>query len=208
MKKVGLLFFTIILVGFAAIVILINASLSSSRSSLAVETQPRLDTDVSVNALDETATFIPGYPSDLTVQAIGMIGQPQWGFIENPSVPIPGRDFQPENAWKYDTGDGYVLVIAGYSLSHDDQAIVFVDIDRQSGITTRTFTVPDARGFIRIVKAVGTRLVLETKDNKTLYFDVPGLCFVDSLDEVVPTATLWKPLILPVLNETVLPAYP
>jgi hypothetical protein len=194
MKKAGLVFLILSLMGFAAIVISITARIFASQDSPPGEKPPRLDTDINVDTPDETVT--------------PMNSQPQWGLIENPSVPIPGRDFQPENAWKYDTGDGYILVLAGYSPSNDDQGIVFVDIDRQMGVITRSFTVPDVHGSVHIVKAVGARLVLETKGNKTLYFDVPGLRFVDSLDEVVPTTSVWGAEALPVLTGTMIPASP
>jgi hypothetical protein len=208
MKKAGLVFLILSLMGFAAIVISITARIFASQDSPPGEKPPRLDTDINVDTSDETVTPIPSYPGKLTVQALGMNSQPQWGLIENPSVPIPGRDFQPENAWKYDTGDGYILVLAGYSPSNDDQGIVFVDIDRQMGVITRSFTVPNVHGSVHIVKAVGARLVLETKGNKTLYFDVPGLRFVDSLDEVVPTTSVWGAEALPVLTGTMIPASP
>jgi hypothetical protein len=163
-------------------------------------------------ARDLEATYgshaLPVESLKLTSQALGEIGQQQWGLIENPSVPGSGTVFRAENAWKQDMGDGYILIIAGYSPANPDNGILLVDINRKNIITSRTFTIPGIRGSIRIVKAVGMRLVLETNNKDTLYFDVPGLRFVSSLEEVVPTATELSPEITPVFTNTPLPPYP
>jgi hypothetical protein len=133
----------------------------------------------------------------VTVQAIEGRRQKQWGIIDNPSVPMSSTVFRAENAWKYDMGDGYILIIAGYSPANPDEGILFVDIDRKNIVTSRTFKAPGDSGSIRIVKAVGMRLVLETDKKDALYFDVPGLQFVNSLEEVVATATEPIPVITP-----------
>ncbi len=86
-------------------------------------------------------------------------------------------------------GDGYILIIAGYSPKNPDQGLLFVAINRNNFFTSRTFIAPGKGGSIRIEKAVGMRLVLKTAGQDILYFDIPGLKFVDSLEEVVPTAT-------------------
>jgi hypothetical protein len=149
---------------------------------------------------------IPVQSIKLTSQALGEIGQQQWGLIDNPSVPGSGSVFRPENAWKYNLGDGYILIIAGYSPANHDEGILLVDIDRNHMITSRTFIVPE--GAIRIVRSMGMRLVLEAKNGDTLYFDVPGLMFVDSLEEVVPTSTWLIPEITPIFTKTPSLPYP
>jgi hypothetical protein len=161
-----------------------------------------------VDATQGPSTLVPTQFIRATVQAIEGRSQKQWGIIDNPSVPMSGAVFRAENAWKYDMGDGYILVIAGYSPANPDEGILLVDIDRKNIVTSRTFKAPGNSGSIRIVKAVGMRLVLETHKKDTLYFDVPGLKFVNSLEEVAPTATELVPVITPIFMETPLPPYP
>lgn len=153
-------------------------------------------------------TLVPTQFIRATIQAIEGRSQKQWGIIDNPSVPMSSAVFHAENAWKYDMGDGYILIVAGYSPTNPDEGILFVDIERKNVVTSRTFKAPGNSGSIRIVKAVGMRLVLETNKKGNLYFDVPGLKFVNSLDEVVPTATELVPVITPIFTETPLPPYP
>jgi len=145
---------------------------------------------------------------NITLQAIDESSQQQWGIIDNPSVPISGMVFHAENAWKKEIKNGYVLVFAGYSPVKPDQGVIYVEIISNHTLTSRSFKASGNSGAIRIVKAVGMRLVLETSKKDTLYFDVPGLRFVNSLEEVVPTATEMNPKITPIFTETPLPPYP
>jgi hypothetical protein len=158
-------------------------------------------------AQPDPVTPLPTQFINATLQVIDQRDQ-VWGMIENPSVPMSGSAFLAENAWRLDMGDGYVLVIAGYSPKYPEEGLLFVTIDRKNMFTTRTFIAPGNGGSIRIEKAVGMRIVLTAKNKDTLYFDIPGLRFVNSLEEVVPTATELIPAATPVNTATPLPLPP
>lgn len=138
-------------------------------------------------AMDSPVTPILTQLINATLQAVEQSSQKQWGIIDNPSVPLPSAAFLAENAWKQDMGDGYILVFAGYSPANPNEGVLYVVIDRKNFRTSRTFIAPGNSGSIHIVTAVGMRLILEANNRETLYFDVPGLCFINSLEEEVPT---------------------
>jgi hypothetical protein len=158
--------------------------------------------------LNGPGTPIPTQFINATLQAIEQSSQKQWGIIDNPSVPLPSAAFLAENAWKQDMGDGYILVFAGYSPANPEKGVLYVVIDRKNLHTSRTFVAPGNSGSIHIVKAISMRLVLEANNRETLYFDIPGLSFTNSLEEIVPTATELVPIITPIFTETPLPPYP
>jgi len=162
-----------------------------------------------------TAQALGGYPTPVptwyikaTLQSLEVITQEQWGLIDNPSVPLSGAVFRAENAWKQDLGDGYMLIIAGYSPKDTSKGILLVDIHRKGYHATRTFYAPEGKGTVRIKEAVGMRLVLEAANKEILYFDMPGLSFVDSLEEVVPTSAVLMPDDKTIPSETPLSPYP
>lgn len=155
----------------------------------------------------DSVTPLPKQFINATLQEIEQRNQ-VWGLIDHPSVPMSGSAFLAENAWRQDMGDGYVLVIAGYSPKNPEEGLLFVTIDRKNMFTTRTFIAPGYSGSIRIEKAVGMRLVLTAKNKATLYFDIPGLRFVNSLKDVVPTATELIPRATPIITITPSPQPP
>jgi hypothetical protein len=109
------------------------------------------------------------------------------GIIEYPTEAYSSMGYIITNAWQEKVDGSYVLVFAGASAKDPHQGLLLVETDdrSQSGI----FYSPEKKGLLRIVKVAGFRLVLETPNKDIFYFDVPGRRFVDSMEEVVPTAT-------------------
>jgi hypothetical protein len=105
-----------------------------------------------------------------------------------PSGEKLGLDAQ--NGW-FGLLDGYqVDLTAGALIGDPNQGAVylFVAIPR-SGVSELILT-PTKHGGIRVVSEQNNRLMMISTDGTTYYFDVPARRFVDSLTEMVPTATL------------------
>lgn len=68
------------------------------------------------------------------------------------------------------------------------------------------YPTPIKVGPVRVVDARGERLILQSENGTTFYFDVPARRFVGSLTEVVPTATS-APIPIPTATPTQRP-YP
>lgn len=107
-------------------------------------------------------------------------------------IPYPFSQFKEENAWSEKIGDGYVTVFAGSRVDDPDQGMVIVTFEHGKNIQSRIIRTPSRIGTVRIVRVVGLRLVLEAANGDELYFDAPGERFVNSLNEIVPTATYFS----------------
>ena len=113
----------------------------------------------------------------------------QTGIIEDPFIAIPLRVFQPTNAWQEKIGDSWVHVTAGIFTKEPSQGVLYVDFYGGPSHIGKFVPMPTKDGAVRIVDAIDYRLTLETEGGSKYYYDVPGLSFVSSLDEVVPTIT-------------------
>ena len=94
-------------------------------------------------------------------------------------------------AWEEWTYDSFTTVWTGYVYQSPAQGVVRVEFlphhkKHQDAIVINS---PIQAGNLRIVGAVGERLILSSEQGNTLYFDVPSLHFVDTLDASIPTAT-------------------
>ena len=99
--------------------------------------------------------------------------------------------FVVENAWGGPINGGNMSVYAGAYVDQMDQGtleVVFVAPYLDSSRVLR-YDTPGKHGSIHIVSADNNRLTLISTDNTTFFFDIPGLEFVPSLTEVVPTIT-------------------
>jgi hypothetical protein len=114
-------------------------------------------------------------------------GQRDTGIIENPSVPFSSMDFKINNAWQELVGGNYILVFAGSLANRPDQGVLLVESETSGG--SGEYLTPRKNGSVRIVKAQGMRLVLETPTHDIFYFDVPARRFVNTLDEIIATTT-------------------
>lgn len=131
------------------------------------------------------------------------------GIIANPPVPFPSSDYQIENGWREKINGNFVHVLAGADGSDPQQGILIVITEHP--LKFNYFKTPQKQGAVKIVKVQGLQLVLQTKANETIYFDVPGRTFISALGEAVPTV-IPAPAqqITPATNmvSTPIPAYP
>jgi len=101
----------------------------------------------------------------------------------------------------------YVLVFAGTLASDPEQGVVIVLVE--SPRQYRQYLTPTKSGAISITGAEGLRLVIRSSNNnETYYFDVPAQKFVNSLDEVVPTAPALPTQTVPLATMTPSSPYP
>jgi hypothetical protein len=105
----------------------------------------------------------------------------------------PGTYYRPseakiENHWKGIVNGVRIIVIAGAWMSDPDQGFITV-IDRDmSG--RNYFPSSTKSGALRIIDAKGARLVIQQANDRTvLYFDVPALSYVSSLEATVVPVT-------------------
>lgn len=115
--------------------------------------------------------------------------------IQNPPRPTGiletgGGDFSAArytilNSWQNVRDNQWSLVYAGAYAQEPEQGIVIA-----TGVPRDiVFETPVRAGSVRIIAEVNFRLTLLAEDSTIFYFDVPGLQFVDSLTQVVPTIT-------------------
>jgi len=89
-------------------------------------------------------------------------------------------------------GDVPVHIMTGSKGGDPSQGVVHLIVQFRlplKGVVEHVFT-PTKHGAIRIVSEQNNRLTLVSTDGTMYYFDIPARQFVDSLTEVVPTATL------------------
>ena len=113
----------------------------------------------------------------------------QTGIIDEPFISIRPDVFQSTNGWQEKIGDSWVHVTAGILTKEPSQGVLFVDFYGGSTHIGKFIPMPSKDGPVRIVDAKGYRLELETEGGSKFYFDVAGLAFAGSMDEIVPTIT-------------------
>lgn len=113
------------------------------------------------------------------------------GTAEGAFINASGRKLglNTQNGWHGFVGGNKVDINSGALLDDSDQGAIylFVEIPR-SGIGELILT-PTKHGGVRVVSEQHNRLTLVSTDGTVYYFDVPARRFVDSLTEVVPSAT-------------------
>jgi hypothetical protein len=101
-----------------------------------------------------------------------------------------GREgFDVQNAWFGLLPDGQVWAYAGAPESDSDQGAIHVFLFRSNLTHEERFLTPDRHGALSIVSEANARLTLSSADGTPYYFDVPGMRFVSSLSDVVPSVT-------------------
>jgi hypothetical protein len=113
-------------------------------------------------------TFIPP-----TFQAEG---ERELGIIDYPTDPFIHTDYKITNAWQELINGNYITVFAGSLVSNPKQGIIIVQMETPR--KTRIYLTPDQSGATKITSANRFRLVVETSNSKTYYFDVPAQRFV------------------------------
>jgi hypothetical protein len=121
-------------------------------------------------------------------------------ILDDDSSPL-GSLYVIENSWFFETQGKRYQVYAGAQRQEGPpqarnamQGIVAVWVWKPNGEVFTggdggIYNVPGKKGPVRITGAQGQRLILNTDDGTTFYFDLPSRRFVSSLTEIVPTAT-------------------
>jgi hypothetical protein len=106
-----------------------------------------------------------------------------------------------QNGW-HGFVDGNKVDIYSGALSDDaDQGAIFLFVEIPRSGIGELIQTPTKHGAVHVVSEQDNRLTLVSTDGTTYYFDLPARRFVDSLTEVVPSAT-------PPVTETPLPPLP
>ncbi len=93
-----------------------------------------------------------------------------------------------ENHWKGIVNGEQIIVIAGVWISDPDQGFITVINRYMSG--RNYFPSPTKSGALRIIDAQGARLVIQQANERSeLFFDVPALSYVGSLEATVVQVT-------------------
>lgn len=113
------------------------------------------------------------------------------GIIEGEMAPFRAEDVLILNQWQENIEGRWVHVYAGRLGDDAAQGVVIVTVEG-SGDGGR-FPAPVAGGALRIVAAQGARLTLQDEAGNEVFFDVPALRYVASLNEPAPTAVPQPP---------------
>lgn len=119
------------------------------------------------------------------------------GFIDHGLPPYYDHGFEVENIWVEDTQTGTLrtFVSAGYLSGSGGeittQGLIDVRVLKPDGafVYGKQVLTSIQAGSLHIVDAVGERLILQSTNGTTFYFDAPTRQFVSSIDAVVPTFT-------------------
>ena len=145
-----------------------------------------------------TRQFIPYTPPPFTT-----------GIFEGqPGAFFHAFEAKIENHWKGIVNGEQVIVFAGARVKDPSQGFIAVRSRslRSGQPAGGYFPSPTKSGALRILDARGSGLVIQqANDTKLLYFDVPALTYVNSLDEVVTPRAPTE--ILPTAQPTTIP-YP
>lgn len=113
------------------------------------------------------------------------------GIYDNEMVKAGGGKLglAVQNAWFGIVNGNLVWIYAGAYGSDPDQGIAQVLITFPYRNFDQSFPTTEKRGALRVVSEQNNRLTLVSADGSTFYFDVPGLTYVSSPTEIVPTAS-------------------
>lgn len=128
------------------------------------------------------------------------------GIIEDGESPF-SASFVFRNRWQEILDGQHVIVYAGSVKSDSSQGVILVwEVSPDfSNSVDNVYPSPVTDGPLQIVAVDNLRLVLETQNGLTLYFDVPSRQFVDSLTATPPPTITHLPSPSPLPPPT---AYP
>lgn len=120
-----------------------------------------------------------------------------WGRLVDRQAPDfssgmgAGQIILNDVGWEEERYDSFISVWSGYLKNTPEQGIVIVSIlpHYDPNQANHFIQSPAAAGDLRISGAVGERLILESSQGSTFYFDTSSLYFVSNMEEQVPTAT-------------------
>jgi hypothetical protein len=102
---------------------------------------------------------------------------------------VQRKGIETENGWVGLIDGNKVSVWAGATVSDVTQGALYILYEYSDRFTDQLVLTTDKQGSLRIVAETNNRLTLKSPQGATYYFDVPGLAFVSSLSEPVPTIT-------------------
>lgn len=169
-------------------------------------------------ALLPTRDFQEDYPSPYLTASVEDVLSGTWSgtlagngiLIENEPpmiVNVPGEIDNPYDLnlieWLEDRVDLSITVWAGNRRIETEKGIVYVAVFPRKVRIWNTIAIeaPGDTGALEIIGAVGERLILQSELSGILYFDVPALQFVDTLETKLPTVT-------PMPTEVIVKGYP
>lgn len=177
----------------------IRASIETKLAILKSEATQQMSGILELTSEPQNGTFIPPtyQPKDQRIT----------GIIQYPSVPFSSTEFKITNAWQEFVNGNYILVFAGVLATDPEQGLVLVIVDNPFHM--EQYLAPSKSGEIQIIDAVDFRLILRSLEtNEIYYFDVPAHRFVNSLKEIVPTATPFATQFEPDISGSPVPPYP
>jgi hypothetical protein len=189
------------------IVVALIAALAGCKPSAASSTRSPLPTPsplpLSTNSPEKPiATFIESTPLSSFLPAKNSTPAGTGAIINWKMIPpFYVHDFLVENVWYKDSEGGtlrtyvYGGYIPGPGGEITQQGVVVVQILKMDlhgdiqQVYYRQFPTKTQSGSVHVTDASGERLILQSTDGTTFYFDVPTRQFAPSLDAVVPTST-------------------
>lgn len=109
-------------------------------------------------------------------------------FEGQPGAHFHSFEAKIENHWKGIVNGERIIVIAGAWISDPDQG--FISVRGRYLRDQNYFLSPTKSGALRIIDTRGARLVIQQANDRTvLFFDVPALSFVSSLEATVVPVT-------------------
>jgi hypothetical protein len=112
-------------------------------------------------------------------------------FEGQPGAYFHAFEAKIENHWKGVVNGNRVIVFAGAWINDPSQGFIAVETAPGKGKPVWGYYPSSTKsGALRIVDVKGSRLIIQPADDKNmLFFDVPALTFVNSLEEVVTPST-------------------
>jgi hypothetical protein len=130
------------------------------------------------------------------------------GIFEGQTGVFHSFEAKIENHWRGIINGDRVFVYAGAWVDDPSQGFIAVHIypDKGHSAYGNIYPSPTKSGALRIVDVRGSRLVVQqANDQNLLFFDVPSLSYVNSLDETVVPRT---PTAVPTTAQPTINPYP
>jgi len=144
--------------------------------------------------LQQMYPVIPGIPTSDQILANKLAG---FGILRSLGPPVflhgnkAGAYELGDLAWEEWTYGSFVTVFAGRMSASPNQGIVWLQFTPHFKLYQYRSVIPSPvrAGQLSITGAVGERLILNSEQGQTFYFDVPSLSFAESLEEKIPPVT-------------------
>jgi hypothetical protein len=132
------------------------------------------------------ATHLATTPSPTPLVTFFPTGTEESMYVK-PSGEKLGLDAQ--NAWNGLVDGIKVRIYAGALLWDLDQGALYLFVENPESWVSELILTPTKHGGIKVVSEQNNRLTMVSTDGTTYYLDVPARLFVNSLTEIVPSAT-------------------